>query len=263
MERKAIVKRERSIKRGVLRISGSVVKCLGLLLVLSGTVGVSTASAGYIMALGDETPMAYAGTPDNNVFFNNILGTGTSVLVHETVCPACGPSLSGYYDSLPGVGSSLVSGDITAGLLFGVDLFITGLTGGPLSPGEVVALEDFLDAGGSLLFSGDYTYSFAAVNSALVALGSGLSLYGPPIDIGPWYAFVLLDSLTAGVGSFRYGYAYGVSGGTPLFLRSDESPFLAYETYNNASPIPEPSTILLLGAGLVGLGLWGRKRMVK
>lgn len=29
------------------------------------------------------------------------------------------------------------------------------------------------------------------------------------------------------------------------------------------SVIPEPSTILLLGAGLVGLGLWGRKRMVK
>ena len=27
--------------------------------------------------------------------------------------------------------------------------------------------------------------------------------------------------------------------------------------------IPEPSTVLLLGAGLVGLGLWGRKRMVK
>jgi hypothetical protein len=27
--------------------------------------------------------------------------------------------------------------------------------------------------------------------------------------------------------------------------------------------IPEPTTVLLLGAGLVGLGLWGRKRMVK
>ena len=31
--------------------------------------------------------------------------------------------------------------------------------------------------------------------------------------------------------------------------------------YPLASPIPEPSTILLLGAGLVGLGFWGRKRM--
>jgi hypothetical protein len=35
-------------------------------------------------------------------------------------------------------------------------------------------------------------------------------------------------------------------------------------TYNpQPGVIPEPSTILLLGAGLVGLGLWGRKRMVK
>jgi len=30
--------------------------------------------------------------------------------------------------------------------------------------------------------------------------------------------------------------------------------------YNPPAPVPEPGTILLLGAGLIGVGLWGRKR---
>ncbi len=215
------------------------------------------------MASGDETPMFYAGSPGNNVFFQNILGSGTSVLIHETVCPGCGPAINAYYDGLPGVSSSLVSGEITASMLSGVNLLVTGLFQGGLSGGETSVLEAFLDSGGSVLFTGDYVYPVAAVNSALAAIGSSLSMYGPWQDPGDNYATVLPDPLTAGVTAFRYGAEYGVSGGTPLFLDSTQRPFLAYEVYQQLSPIPEPSTVLLLGAGLVGLGLWGRKRMVK
>jgi hypothetical protein len=29
----------------------------------------------------------------------------------------------------------------------------------------------------------------------------------------------------------------------------------------NCTSVPEPSTLLLIGSGLIGLGLWGRKRI--
>ncbi len=48
-------------------------------------------------------------------------------------------------------------------------------------------------------------------------------------------------------------------------LKVGGNPFGCGQPGQPACPtvIPEPSTVLLLGAGLVGLGLWGRKRMVK
>ena len=45
--------------------------------------------------------------------------------------------------------------------------------------------------------------------------------------------------------------------GSSWLTRDDE---LAFYLTNDATPVPEPSTFLLLGAGLAGLAVWRRKR---
>lgn len=38
---------------------------------------------------------------------------------------------------------------------------------------------------------------------------------------------------------------------------------LSGATVNGPSPVPEPSTLLLLGAGLAAVGAWSRKRLFR
>lgn len=222
-------------------------------------ISLSSVASATIFASGDSTPAYYASSTGNDAFFLNILEGGTSVVAHELSSSSIGNKINNYYNSIPGLSSNYYdSFTLTSDFLLGVDLFITGLFQGELSSDELITLDNFVDSGGSVLFMGDYNYQETGINSALSYIGSGMSLYNPISDTGTNITTnIAVDPFTSGISEFTYGATYGVSGGTSLFFDSGNRAFVAYD--GTTAPVPEPSTMLLLGAGLGGLMIYRRK----
>lgn len=211
---------------------------------------------------------------------------------------AAAGTLRGFADAVNGV-IGVVGGDNVYARGFVNDDFTLN---GP-TPGTPVSITAYFTLDGTLSGASSLPYTLEAFENAYVATQftalTGNDLFdlwartedemdgcwlagcsGFSIDVHR-VASLTLDIIAGdpfGIYYYLYaigGWAYGGSGGTSDFgstgaISFDLPPGTSisssggfYQGPSGGEPIPEPSTLGLLGAGLVGLGIWGRKRMVK
>ena len=255
------------IRTALLR---ALLPALCLFVVLPSHAGLIVVSADANILNPVDGSGGVAVNAGNQQFLSNVLGLGTTTLVHDN-CSGCAGSLTtaisavnNYYNGLTGVSSSTLAGPITAASLAGIDLFVSILPATLYSASELSALSSF---GGSILFLGDnsaFQTQNGNINAALAALGSSISIIPNTLfDAGFHTATgsqIASDPLTAGISSLVYAAPSEllVAGGTALFFGTGGQAFIAYD---GVIAVPEPSGLALLILGLAVLTVtWRRRR---
>lgn len=146
--------------------------------------------------------------------------------------------------SVTGTGTAVWSHDVTPDLTVPYDtvnlatLFITGYTdGGIFGAG----------AGSNDLVTVEQTFN----------LGSLYSLFGIVVDLSD--VGQVFTAWGPGNGTFDVSLSYNQSPNHLVITSST----LAINYDNHTPPIPENSTMVLVGSGLVGFAAWGRKKFRK
>ncbi|HWR14589.1 MAG TPA: hypothetical protein VN577_07155 [Terriglobales bacterium] len=246
------------------------------ILIILATLLVSTAMfAGTLIVSGDSNIGngidGSFGAPmpaDNGLFFTNILGTGTKVVQQNGYSSGstglAENAIFNLYNSLAGVSITAVSSSFTATDLAGANLFISILPETGYTTSQLAAMGSFLGGGGTLFLIGEnadteFTAINGYLNTALTTLGSGMAINPAMLDCGSLRAAtggqIANQPLNAGVSSFDYSCASGVTGGTALYYASDGTSFVAFQS------IPEPASLFLYGSGLLILASAIRRRM--
>ena len=213
---------------------------------LTGALLLATIFAGrshavlYVPDFGETGWQTYAVTLDTD--FSGIVGIGVSNLLDTALDSVL------LIDNLVGMGPAgnegFELGDFTGYTVYGtatVDSSATAWGGTPYGPTEGSFMAVLTAEGASTSFLPE----FGATDGAYIEFNVDLQT-GDTVSFD--WNFLAMDYTPFEDFAF-------------LYAKDEQGALVYYEKLAQISPIPEPSAILLLGAGLAGLGLWGRRRL--
>ncbi len=225
-----------------------------MMVLLIGFAG--TAGATLFTSSGASADFTVNGSGQLVVTLTNT--SPADVLVPSQVLTAVFFNLS---DTLTPVSATVASGSIvydpahaTTTNVGGEWAYATGLSGAPLGDNSGISSSGL----GLFSFSNFNGPELAGpANGALDGLQYGITSAGDNLATGNK---AILDS----GGLIKNQVVFTLSGLPAGFnLDSIGNVFFQYGTSLNESQVPEPSSLLLLGSGILGLGLFGRKRFRK
>jgi len=206
----------------------------------------------------------------NTTFFTNLLGSGSTVVFQTTTNSDSSETNSqggiiGLYTGLGKTVNSVTT--VTGANLAGANLLISFLPDTAYTSAEMTAIQNFLNGGGTVLLTGEYSpfdpTADGNINALLTFLGSSMSINLNEFDSGFHTASgsqINATPYTAGVTSFVYAATASVNGGTAIFNTTTGQPFMAY-TSSSTTTVPEPGTISLLFLALAGSSVVVRKKV--
>lgn len=208
---------------------------------------------------------AYAATIEGSssgIFINPVGPTGMVTSGVGTNSFSWGTGYTTPPSRLTFTGSSVISTEFDTLFSFGTLSYFNGAiyTG---TVADQVSLSVNLSLTAPSGLSQDFTYDLSLINT----LNSGGPVANADFVVFP----TVFPSSSFSIGGTDYTLAFAGfgeigSGGFSLvdqfhvYEGSTASAQLFGKITEQAAPVPEPSTILLLGSGLLGLGLYGRKR---